>query len=406
MIDELKQIANKEIDILREIATLSKRAEEAEPGEKLLLENGLASLTLQMKRINSMIPDVLSAPSIAQIGEKKRWMKSGKLDDNLIYSELKNRDKIMRELEISESLVRRVRNKKKGEDEDKLVEFRESRGYLKLSNRVFLGTAKSLMKKGYFADIPSEVKKANLDILSETYVAMILFSTFLSIFVALAAIMVLLYMNMLTFVWAPLLIPAVVFFSLYVYPSAEKKSIAKKIEDELPFAVIHMSSISGSGIEPTAIFKIIAMGREYPFLRKELRKVINQINIYGYDFVTALNNVSKGTSSQKLAELFNGLSATISSGGSLSEFFQKRAETLMVGYKLEKEKFIKVAETFMDIYIAVVIAAPMILMLLLVMISVSGIQTGFSPKELTVITISAVALINVLFLFFLQAKQT
>jgi flagellar protein FlaJ len=133
---------------------------------------------------------------------------------------------------------------------------------------------------------------------------------------------------------------------------------------------------------------------------------LNQINIYGYDLVTALNNVAKNTSSQKLAELLNGLSATINSGGSLSDFFQKRAETLLVGYKLDKEKFIKVAETFMDVYISVVIAAPMILMLMLVMISVSGIQTGFTPYQLTFITIGGVAIVNLGFLGFLQTKQT
>jgi hypothetical protein len=59
----------------------------------------------------------------------------------------------------------------------------------------------------------------------------------------------------------------------------------------------------------------------------------------------------------------------------------------------------------MDIYISVVIAAPMILMLLLVMISVSGIQTGFTTNELTIITILSVSLINIVFLGFLQAKQ-
>ena len=166
-----------------------------------------------------------------------------------------------------------------------------------------------------------------------------------------------------------------------------------------------MSAISGSGISPVEIFKIIGLSREYKYLRKEIRKVLNQINIYGYDLVTALNNVARNTPSEKLAELFLGLSTTINSGGSLKEFFEKRSETLLNEYRLEREKYTKLAETFMDIYISVIIAAPMILMLLLIMISLSKISIGFTPFQITLLIIMVIALINTVFLIFLKIKQ-
>jgi len=103
-------------------------------------------------------------------------------------------------------------------------------------------------------------------------------------------------------IWIPFVFPVVVYLLLYYYPSTERNSLAKKIEQELPFAVIHMSAISGSGIAPAEIFKIIGLSKEYPYLRKEVRKVLNQINIYGYDLVTSLNNVSKTTPSSRLTE--------------------------------------------------------------------------------------------------------
>jgi len=168
-----------------------------------------------------------------------------------------------------------------------------------------------------------------------------------------------------------------------------------------------MSAISGSGIEPSQIFKIIGLSKDYPNLRREIRKVLNQINIYGYDLVTALNNVSKTTPSSKLSEVFSGLGTTINSGGNLSEFFEKRAETLLVSYRLEREKFTHIAEMFMDIYISVVIAAPMILMLLLVMIGVAmpNATSGFSIEMITFLIVFVIALINSVFLIFLQIKQ-
>ena len=202
-----------------------------------------------------------------------------------------------------------------------------------------------------------------------------------------------------------LIVPVFVGVGLYAYPSLEKSSLGKKIDQELPFAVIHMGAIAGSGISPNELFKIIGMSKDYPNLRKELRKVLNLINLYGYDLVTALSNASKTSPSTKLAELFSGLATTIHSGGELKEYFEKRGETLLLGYRLEREKYSKVAETFMDIYISVIIAAPMILMLLLIMISVSGISVGFSQFQLTLFIILILALLNILFLGFLHIRQ-
>ena len=38
-----------------------------------------------------------------------------------------------------------------------------------------------------------------------------------------------------------------------------------------------MSAISGSGIEPSEIFRIIGLNREYPYLRKEIRKIVPEL---------------------------------------------------------------------------------------------------------------------------------
>ncbi|MCH7536070.1 MAG: type II secretion system F family protein [Bacteroidetes bacterium] len=132
---------------------------------------------------------------------------------------------------------------------------------------------------------------------------------------------------------------------------------------------------------------------------------MNQTNIYGYDLTTSLRNVARMTPSTKFSELLTGMSITINSGGDIKSFLEKRSESLLLEYRLEREKFTKVAETFMDIYISIVIATPMILLLLLVMIAVSGIQIGLSINDLTIAIIGLVAMVNVLFLTFLHLKQ-
>ena len=103
--------------------------------------------------------------------------------------------------------------------------------------------------------------------------------------------------------------------------------------------------------------------------------------------------------------MFGGLSTTIHSGGGLKEFFEKRGETLLIGYRLEREKYTRIAETFMDIYISVVIAAPMILMLLLILISISQMDFGLTQNQLSILIISIISVINIIFIGFLHIKQ-
>ena len=437
MIDELKKNIDTELAILKEISNYQLRLSTSSESEAKIMAEAISSLINSIKIINNSIPELLKNTSSAKLlvveEEKDQNNKNSKKTnlEKIDFKGVRNieavvsskeREAFLKELSISEELIKKI--KMRGtEKEEKRTEFKSARGYLKLSNKFFLKTSADLINKGYFKVISSNLKKANIEVLFQTYVAMLLFTVFISISVSLVLAIALMFIDigftppfislyagsyfsrLLSIFWIPIIIPIGTYFALYYYPSTEKNSIEKKINQELPFAVIHMSAISGSGIAPVQIFKIIGLGKEYPNLSREIRKILNQINLYGYDLVTALNNVSKNTSSIKLTELFSGLSTTINSGGDLSEYFTQRAETLLMGYRLEREKFTKVAETFMDIYISVVIAAPMILMLLVVIISVTGIKIAFTSGQLSFAIILVIILINVIFLGVLQLKQ-
>jgi len=430
MINEIKGNLDTQIKLTQELYQYSDSMPSRED-DKMLIENAKKSLKASMKIINNAFPVLVNKIPISEKLSPSKTSNTGienieiKRNNATMNVSLQrgDRENFLQELRINESLIKRLK-RKSFIKEEKQEEFKAARGYLKLSNKFFLNFANRLIEKGYFKSLSVEIKKANVEVLFATYIAMICFTTFLSLFVGIAIAIVSLFFNIslsppfivqfsgdilvraLKVSFLIIFIPIATFLALYIYPSTERKSLSRRIDQELPFAVIHMSSISGSGIEPSEIFKIIGLSREYPALRVEIRKVLNQINIYGYDLTTSLNNVASATPSQKLADLLNGIATTINSGGDLSTFFEKRAETLLLNYRLERERYTKVAETFMDIYISVVIAAPMILMLLLVMIRVvPGIVIPFSIAELTLIIVSIVAFINILFLGFLQLKQ-
>jgi len=295
--------------------------------------------------------------------------------------------------------------------------------YIKTANKIFSNLAESYQNKAMFKNFEKDLIKANMRFIPSSYISVIFFTTLLSIIAAGIIFTFLLFFNIgpalpiitrvpenigarfVKVLWVLIFVPLATFLLLYLYPSLEKRSIGNKISAELPFAAIHMSSIGGSISDPSKIFNIMIATHEYPYLEKEFIKLINEINIYGYDLVTALRNIASNSPSEKLSDLLNGMAITITSGGSLSEFFDKRSQSLLLDYRLEREKRTKAAETFMDIYISVVIAAPMILMLLLIMMKISGLGISLSTSAITLIMILAVSGINILFIVFLHLRQ-
>lgn len=87
------------------------------------------------------------------------------------------------------------------------------------------------------------------------------------------------------------------------------------------------------------------------------------------------------------------------------KFFDKRSETLLFNHKIEEQKSAKAAETSMDLYISLGIATPMILMLLLMIMKISGLGIGMSVGTIALLVIMGVFLINVFFLTFLHLKR-
>jgi len=367
--------------------------------------------------------------SIVMKGEEED--KGKKKEENkgkTIWDILSGKSELEREITELERLTikRLLKAEEKEEEKRKEKEAKKAedeKSYLKTASKVFSKSSKNMVDNGMFSDLGDDLIKANMNYTAHGYLSIILFNTLIALIVAVVFTGFFLFFNVSTnppfitnvgeplfsrlpkVAWMPIVFPLVVFFFSYFYPRLERKSVANQIDSELPFATINMSAISGSMIDPSQIFKIIIATGEYPALQKEFTKLMNQINIYGYDFVSALRNSAENTPSEKLAELYGGLANTITSGGDLSAFFDKRSENLLFEHKMQREKSTKTAETFMDIYISVVIAAPMVLMLILIMMKISGLGLSLSTQMITIIMVLGVGAINIGFLVFLHLKQ-
>jgi hypothetical protein len=424
--NEMKRLIEEQKKIINEInkaeASLIKiRSKE----ERIFINKHISDLKKKLEEINESLINEL------KLNEKSVTKKLPK--DNVrndIMPKVNERGNVVkiskklskenRPVGLEKETIKRIKWSDKAE-----VELKEKKPsqYISLANRIFGKMSNDLAKENFFRKLKRDLIQANLQFLPANYIATTIFSVLISFLVSVFIVLFLLFFNITSSLpiihlveepflirfakifWIMIAIPLSTLLVMYFYPNLEKRNIAYRIDQELPFATINMSAISGSMIDPTRIFSIIISTGEYPFLEKEFTKIINEINVYGYNLVAALRRVAFNSPSKKLSDLLNGLATTITSGGDMPEFFNKRSQSLLFEYRLEREKYTRAAETFMDIYISVVIASPMIIMLLLMMMRVSGLGISLSTAMLSLVMVLGVTSINFVFLLFLHLKQ-
>ena len=424
MFEALKRNLEQEKRVVADMRSIQ-MGMDSDAGNREFYVYSLRALSEQLILLNNVVPELLKewspikkfAKEPGKVGgvfkKSEKPVKKGTVSMSYVSPATKEKrfitinkaDKraFLEKLKLSEGAlvgINRIRAKSSGEI------IHKPSVYAGFSNKYFRKTADKLAPQ--FDSLKGDLKKANIRFLLSTYLSMAIMSSVIAFAFGVLVFGVLLIFSLSNWMYfvLPFGFAGLTLAGFYLYPASEASSVQKGIVRELPFATIHMAAIAGSNIEPTKIFKIIAASGEYPNVGKEIRKVITQTEVYGYDLVTSLKNVALRTSSKKLAELFSGLATNISSGGALKNYLEKKADNLLVDYRLERQKYAELAGTFMDVYISILIAAPLVLMMMFIVMNVAGLAMGgLSITALLVLSIFVVAVVNVIFLVVLNMKQ-
>ena len=410
---------------------------EVDRREKKLLREVIFFLTDQLKILNGSLPGLINRIGLYKglISKKETKITGGDQLTKIRYQHeegkeialvisIKDKNRFLKNLSQSRFSIKKLKDKYAVEK--KQIAYKKSNSYARTSNKFFRKFSNELVAKGYFRKLNRSLRKINSKYVVSTYISMLLLASFLVMLGSLFLFIILLfidisflypfisiveepiYLRMIKFFWIVPILPIICAILFYILPSAEAKNLGKKIDQELPFVTIHMSAIASSGVEPISIFRIILKGEDYKYTNIEFKKLMNLINFHGESTANALKKISTSTSSLKLKSLLNGLAVTITSGGELGEFLNQHAETMLFDYKLERERNNKISETFMDIYISVAIAAPMILLMIFVIIGSTGLignLFNLSTDVLSILLILSIVVLNIFFLLFLRIKQ-
>ncbi|MCW1296061.1 MAG: type II secretion system F family protein [Candidatus Parvarchaeota archaeon] len=278
--------------------------------------------------------------------------------------------------------------------------------YYMLSNSLFGSIYDSYTDS--FTQFENTLKKADIKILTRTYVSVMFFTAWLSY-----VIVVILHLLIRPIFPNPMfytlyyLIPIITFLIFYLYPSYRAKERERSINTNLPFAINYMSAIAASGLSPYHLFRIMYESKEYGEIRREMGRIVGISDELGLDVVSSLKNVASTTPSENLSKFLLGISSTIETGGDLRKFLEVESEKALFEYEIRRKKYHELLSTYADIYAAVAVAAPLFLIATLTLLNaLGGTIMGFSIQSLLFLgTYIILPFLNIIFIFFVEITQ-
>lgn len=265
-----------------------------------------------------------------------------------------------------------------------------------------------------FRDLDVNLQRAGLKVGFKAYVSLTLLATILVSFTTVALIPSLLF-----FAFRVPLLPSLMFgiggglfacaftiIGFYVYPLYRADRIRRELEDELPFTTGYMAILTSAGVSPEKIFYSLSNLSMQLTVSQEAKDVARDVNLFGSDIISALEETSKRTPSERFREMLEGLISTIHSGGNLSAYLREKSRQYMKLKRINLRKFSDTLSTLSEFYVALLVTGPLLMVIMLaVMTMMGGGNLGALSPDLLLQILSyiGIPLGSIMFLIILDA---
>jgi flagellar protein FlaJ len=264
-----------------------------------------------------------------------------------------------------------------------------------------------------FKDVDVNLRRAGMRISFKAYVSLtVLTSLFIpAIFLVLVPLILssifhFSFLSSILFgIGGSLLAGALTVIVFYVYPIYRADSLRRTLEDELPFTAGYMAILAGAGVPPDLIFRSLAKVDAPLAVSGEAKIITRDVELFGNDIISALNEASKRSPSEEFKDLLEGFITTMHSGGKLVEYLTDRSNQFMRLKRISLRRFSDTLAILSEVYVALLIAGPLLLVVMLAVIAMLGGGLGFATPSLLLqlLTYIAIPVASIIFLVILDA---
>jgi flagellar protein FlaJ len=194
----------------------------------------------------------------------------------------------------------------------------------------------------------------------------------------------------------------VVLFLLFVfYPRVRGWERSRKIDGRLPYAIGWMSFMATIGVIPYMIFKKLAGAEEFfGEVSQEAKLVVKDVELLGFDFISALRNLASVTPSQRMRTFIQGAVTNSLSGGEMGTYFISKSQEAMEENRKMFTDFISTLGMISEVYIIGLVAAPIFI---IIMLAAMMMLRGASPVILMAIIYGFIPIGSVMFLLLIDS---
>lgn len=270
------------------------------------------------------------------------------------------------------------------------------------SFRIFGPIAPSFLNKMHALRLKDRLEKAKIKIYPETYVSLMFLASVMMIPLSVISAFIAIFYGFLPIIF---LIPAplYVMIGFILVPMSRSSERSSNLEREMPFATAYISVMASGGIAPYTSFKRLAQVQLMPAMKVEAREIIKDVEVFGIDPLTAIQNAAKKNPLDIFKDFLSGYSSTVIIGGDIGHFLERKAEDIFkaraLRVKAAAERLGMLLETF-------IIVNVMMSLCFYIMFSVQNIGVGGGGGDVSTIILYTFVLSPVLSIMFVYLAHS
>lgn len=221
----------------------------------------------------------------------------------------------------------------------------------------------------YFEPFQIQMKRAQMNYKIKDYLSLTIFSSFIvfSVVMVVSSFFLTILTAYSLYAYTFSIIISIVagiatFVVGYYYPNIKAAGIKKKMEKELPFTTIYMTTTASSGIPASEIFKIISLKKGE--IGKDCERIYRNVKMLGMDLPSSISKAANSSASPRFAELLWGMLSIITRGGNMEEYLAGKSKEYMGMYRRMLEDYSKQVTFYTEIYITLIIVGTLFFIIL------------------------------------------
>lgn len=186
----------------------------------------------------------------------------------------------------------------------------------------------------------------------------------------------------------------------YIMPQYKASRRTASIDATLPSAVTFMYALSRGGMNINEVMRLVAKNDAvYGEVSHEFGTIIQDMEYFSRDSLSALRRAGKRSYSQKFNDLMDDMVSTLDSGARMESFLQQKSEDLIEEAEREQQNFIEQLSLLGEVYVTAFVAGPLFMIIITVIMALMG---GADPTQLDGIVYMILPAMNVGYYFLIN----